>query len=54
MDGLEVFGLNDVSIDTFVGRLHGRYVAHHIFHKLRIVVSALGHIFFVGTLEQTI
>ena len=54
VDGLEVFGLDDVSIDTLIGIEHRRYVAHHVFDELRIVVSALGHIFLVGTLEETV
>ena len=50
MDGLKVFGLNNIALDSFILIETARYIAHHILDKLGIVVRPFGNIFLIGTL----
>jgi len=52
VDGLEIFGFNNVRINAAFSIQSGGDVADHVFDKLRVVVGAFGDVFFVRALEQ--
>src|SRR5437879_1490024 len=52
VDRLEVLGLDRKPIDACVGGKTRRDPAYQILDEARIVVGALGHVFFVGALQD--
>src|SRR3569623_142441 len=54
MDRFEVLGFDHVIRDTAIAIERQRNVAHQILDELGIVISALGDVFFIGALEQSI
>ena len=54
MDRFEVLGLDRICVDAFVCVQQRCYVAHHVLDELWVVISLLGHILLIRTLEQTV
>ena len=54
MNGFEVFRFQHVLPNAIVLVQLARDIAHHVFDKLGIIVSALGHVFFIGPFEQAV
>jgi hypothetical protein len=51
MNGLKVFRLHHVGIDSRVSVESSGYISHHVLDEFRIIVGLLGDELFVGTLE---
>ena len=54
VDGLEVLRFHHEPVDPRVGLQPRRDVAHQVLDELRVVVGALGDVFFIGALEEAI
>ena len=54
VDRFEVLGFDDIGVDSAFGVEPSGDVAHHVFHKFRIVVGAFGDEFLVRALEQPV
>ena len=54
MNRFEILRLHGVGKDAHIVIQSTRHIAHQVFDKFRIVISALGDIFFVRPLEQAL
>jgi len=51
VDGLEVFGLHGITLDTRQATDRDGNIPHEIFNKFGIVISPLGDIFLIRPLQ---
>jgi hypothetical protein len=54
MHGLEVLSFHYVGQNAHTGiELHSD-IPHHVLYELRLIIHALGNVFFIGALEQSV
>ena len=54
VDGFKIFAFHRELAHAAVVAQTGGDIAHHVFNKFRVLIRALGDVFFVWALEQAI